>query len=205
MSETESEWEREERQRQRAARRVNRRIRLERLGGLVDDEDIERIATNRLDPTTAVQRITAWSREDGPASVLVILGGVGTGKTFAALAWLAHVRAEYVLEAELVRLSRAAFGPDRARFVQLLEAHALVVDEVGIEPNDTHARVAMMALVDARKALRTVIVGNLTPAQFTERRTDARIRSRLRAYGELVVASGPSLRRDLGLFPLEEP
>ncbi len=192
-------------------RRRRCRAALSELGGILPAADVQLIATDSYEPSRAIELTKDWWNATGNDSaaptMLVLLGRPDTGKTFAALTWLARRaqgKAAYVKEKELCRLSRATFGDEVERYRDLLGTRRLVVDEVDVHNNDAEiARRAFMDIVDERKGggRETIIIGNATKAQLMEWRCDDRIASRLRAYARVEVVVDAPRRRDLGYLP----
>lgn len=177
-------------------------------------------AREKLAPTPAMQVAQNWLTSE--AWGLLMLGGVGRGKSQAA-AWL-HLR----LREEAIRVAQAPGVYERpgdvlwlrARVLQQLPwherekvlgrcapAYGLVVDELGAE--DTNTIQTLSDLLEDRgdQCRHTVITTNLDRASFGERYGD-RLVDRLRAGGLnqrglarwAVEISGESLR---GLSPEE--
>jgi hypothetical protein len=152
----------------------------------------ERVQQPLLD-THAMTTARAWLASD--AWGLLMLGGVGRGKSLAA-AWLwLRLRGLDLAEADALHRQRRGVLWLRARVLQNLEwneradvlrrcavAFGLVVDELGGE--DQRTGEALSDLIEQRgdEQRRTVITTNLEPARFLERYGD-RLVSRLRAGG----------------------
>lgn len=165
-------------------------------------------------------------------TTLILLGPTGVGKTFAAAAGLTErVRVTYrhaqrspwdydVVEParvvpdtppprylrirDVCRLHRSEWGDERKAWEAILEAHTVVVDEIGHEGDLGLATRALYELIDSRLAARTILIGNLSKAQFVggyttatpgAGRYDGRMYDRLREMGALREIGGASLRR----------
>ncbi|MBN4049523.1 ATP-binding protein [bacterium AH-315-N03] len=178
----------------------HRRQLLDNLGPVVLPEDAERIAAGDYDrDADAFVAIRKWG--ESPATVLVLLGPPGTGKSFAATAWVVGrgpYGGKYIKEAELSRLARQAYGPEVAEFRRLMECRNLVVDEVG-EADREHGHALFRQLLDERKALRTILISNMAVKKLLADRGDEKVTQRLEQYGMLRVAR-KRLRPNLGLF-----
>jgi DNA replication protein DnaC len=157
-----------------------------------------RTAESLVDPkeTQALREAKAWT--DGWA--LVLIGGVGSGKTVAA-AWLASdalgkkQTVEWVATLQASRSS--AFGPEsEARERAWMRADLLVVDDAGAEFASDAWRSILAAVLDARwgNNLRTVITSNLKLAELKER-LGARTMDRIAQDGRVVACGDVSLRR----------
>lgn len=160
------------------------------------------------DPATtqavvAVQQALQWRGVRGVRQplVLVVLGPVGTGKS-VALGWaVTHhgYTARHVAAPDLPgRVDHSAMRETRERLVRV---DLLAVDEVGTEDKPATVLDLVLDRYNAGKA--TLLAGNVTKAQFAERYTDGRLRSRLarqQADGQpvLVVLAGEDLRQRRG-------
>jgi DNA replication protein DnaC len=189
----------QEREEQAAARdrAVEHRNRL-RASGLAESRcgwTLDKLDT--LGRSRVVDVLAVWARHADPDPLAVLLmGGVGTGKTTAAAAALverAHVSpVQWVDAHRLIRDLQAGFGtPQRESAQRLLDggknAPALVVDDLDKVRPTEYAAEAIFALVDSREAHRRplLITTNLRlaelaakwPAPFGEA-----IGSRLRGY-----------------------
>ena len=126
--------------------------------------------------------------------LLVLVGDVGCGKTYAAAHWLWYAKHEApasirrrvgprrFLEAPL--LVDVPFA-DRAEFGQSL---ALVVDDCGTEKDFLRNDLAQIFVQRYRNALPTVLTTNLSEADFREH-YGKRFFDRMREVGQFVVVS----------------
>ncbi len=146
--------------------------------------------------TPAVAAVRSIGGERGPDGILVLAGGVGTGKTVAAVSWLLEHhrwRPLFVTANKFESLSRY----DRAFRAQWESAGALVLDDLGMEYLDNKGN--FLANLDELIAhyhanLRgLVITTNLTAAAFKERYSE-RIVSRIREAGRFVNIAGSDRR-----------
>lgn len=128
--------------------------------------------------------------------IRILAGGVGSGKTLAAIRWLAEhggSRPVFLRVSEFETVSRY----DREARAQWKGATALVFDDLGAEYADAKGNFLadLDELIDvyAGRFARLIITTNLTPAQFKERYL-ARILSRLRANARWKSLQGADRR-----------
>lgn len=147
----------------------------------------------------AVQRAMAWRDARGARQplVLVVLGPVGTGKSVALGHAIAHHErnARHVIAPDV--LPRASYSELRAARAKMVAVDLLAIDEIGTEEKPTVVLDMILDRYNAGKA--TIIAGNVTKEQFSDRYADDRLRSRLgrqQADGQnvLVVLTGSDLR-----------
>lgn len=128
-------------------------------------------------------------------SLLVLAGGVGTGKTVAA-AWLLDQWGGVFLKAIEVATAGAY---DHEFWSDLRATLALVIDDVGTEPRDEKGWAAanFAALLDYRydHQRKTILTTNLTAERFRTVYGDARTLDRLREAGAFIAIPGESLRQ----------
>jgi hypothetical protein len=204
---------------ERAQRRELRVQALASSGLHLPDEDRRLVLSGRLDRTkVACATVATWARgapKPGQPTVgctpgiLVLCGGVGTGKTLAAAWWLSHVRGRALTIHEAVRVytrwKRATYKPEQAEeaLERIARIDCLVLDELGQE-SDSDAETAREVLhwiVDRRQSARrrTLIITNLTSsdlgARFVRGDYDGRTADRLKAHGQVVEVAGESMRR----------
>jgi hypothetical protein len=127
----------------------------------------------------------------GTAVITVLAGNPGTGKTLAACEWLMNRgRGFFVKTASLARI-------DRAHMPKLLDAEALVLDDLGMEYLDAkgHLLSLLDELIDHRYDARLpiVITSNIDENVFRSR-YGVRVVDRIRESGRFVVIGGTSLR-----------
>lgn len=161
-----------------------------------------------LTATEATAIITEW--EAAPALwCLLLMGGVGCGKSTAAGAHLAKEARKksrwapvWVRAVEASRMS--AFGQEaEERFKVWRCAAVLVVDDLGTELMTPTWQQALDDILDYRyeHSLRTVLPTNLRAADFKARYGE-RISDRIRQDGMVRELSGGSLRRLSGEAPM---
>lgn len=150
-------------------------------------------AQQPLRDTHAMATARAWL--SSTAWGLLMLGGVGRGKSLAA-AWLwLRLRELDLVEADTVHRQRRGVLWLRARVLQNLEwteraevlrrcatSYGLIVDELGGEDQRTGEAVSDLIEQRGDEQRRTVITTNLEPPRFLERYGD-RLVSRLRSGG----------------------
>lgn len=210
-----------------------RRRRLEALAPPLDRDGWRRLLAGDIEPSASLRRIGAWDAEPHPAGFLGLLGATGVGKTFGAVWWLVghrlpdpasvdpdderavedltyqaqwaggYVPGAYVHAAELTRLSRHRFGEEAARFLAILDAERLIVDELGSGAPGPEDREMFFRLVDARlrPGRRTVLIGNLSAERLLtvyagrgSAHEDARLLDRLRGGAAWTSVGGRSRR-----------
>lgn len=188
-----AEEEREKNQGQEVDRQL-RRGRMERGGvparvmPLMDEPEA----------TQAVQAVIRFLHPDNPRTLLVLAGGVGTGKTVAACWAIGHDGGKFEKAIELVR--HGLFEPEY--WEGLKRAQLLVVDDLGTEPRDEkgYAAANLDALLDYRYDAQrpTILTTNLAKPDFELRYcagTGIRTLDRLKEVGTFVGLSGGSMRK----------
>lgn len=131
---------------------------------------------------------------------LVLLGGVGTGKTSEAFAaWRAVVTGtkrpgQWVTVPDLLEGMRPG-RPERVDFTTLQRCPLLLVDDLAAERESEWTTEVLYRLLDYRYAwcLPTVITSNVPPAEVRAKLGD-RIASRLNGMGRTVTLDGPDRR-----------
>jgi DNA replication protein DnaC len=148
-----------------------------------------------LQETPAVAATRAWL--GGGKTFLVLEGGVGVGKTYAAADFAASPGGLFVKADALARLS--AF--DIEGWERIYRAPRLAIDDLGTERLDEKgwALGAILACIDRRydDAARTVITTNLSLDAVRERygKDGGRLFDRLREAAEWVQLAGTSMRK----------
>lgn len=182
------------------------------------DEDRRMVLAGTLDRTKpSCVAVATWARgapKPGQPTVgctpgiLVLCGGMGTGKTVAAAWWLSHVRGRALTIHEAVRIfsrwKRATYKPEEAEAAleRLARIDCLMLDELGQESDADadYARELLHWIVDRRQSARrrTLIVTNLSAAdlrdRFVRKVYDGRTGDRLKAHGQIVQVPGESMR-----------
>lgn len=145
------------------------RARMDSLGLPIAPLELYEDVVRRAVPSVQATKIAGdWLR--GPRRALVLLGGMGLGKTVSAglcasqfFRWGKTVA--YVEEPEFVRLSERRTQKHEALLEVLLEANLLILDELGTSKADPVAvREAVSSAFNARIGLpgsRMVFLGNL--------------------------------------------
>lgn len=165
---------------QRAHEETNRRVRVERMCAYgVPRRVAELVVSPDFDRDAIPVRAVRDRRSDG---VVVLSGGVGIGKTAAAVWWQLHhggTRPAFVRASEV----EAAGRYDRTLRARWTEASSLVLDDLGMEYSDAPGNLAAVLdeLVDLYHADRRtlVVTTNLLADDFRER-YGARVTSRIR-------------------------
>jgi DNA replication protein DnaC len=144
--------------------------------------------------TDAIRHVRTWLGTETPC--LILCGGVGTGKTYAAM-WAARERwGEFVPAQHLPRRVDPWKHEAETSKPLRLDAPLIVVDDLGAEADETRFHQALFAIVNARNASdrRTLITTNLAIPQIRPRYGD-RIADRLNAMAKAVQLKGASLRK----------
>ena len=160
---------------------------------------IDPVRADRLRDVPALAHVRRF-RDDppgGPKSILLLLGGVGAGKT-TATAWLAAEvggsRPGLVRAGELERAGR--YDRELAAWIQ--DRTLLVVDDLGVEYQDSKGafRSLLDELIDVAYAHRRkmVITSNLDEQGIADR-VGSRIWSRFAVSAEIAHCGGVDLRR----------
>lgn len=168
---------------------------------LVPDRYIQAVGDKEPTDCEALQRVRIFMRS--PLNVLVLAGGRGNFKTGSACTMLgAAERGQFVHVDELLAVSI----DDKARWAKLLEAPAVVFDDLGDETQDSKGLFvsAFQKLFKAAysKAHKLVVTVNLTAKQFFADPEDggymnARLRDRFEECGEWFDVVGASRRREM--------
>lgn len=188
--------ERQERERRSAGRRQV----LQALRGVpLRDEIKMAIVDGSIGATKAIDATRRW--QSGSKPILLLLGGVGCGKTVAGAYAMARALeagrdAAYAKMRDVAHLYRAGFGDDAKAFEGLLRVSLLVVDELTTERDPELGRAALNEVVDERgsRGRPTMLLANRTKAEIRER-YDARTIDRLREGAVVVELADKSLRR----------
>lgn len=147
---------------------------------------------------SVIADLTAWS-EDPAGRNLVMLGPVGTGKSYAAVAACrpacsAGLGVQFLPVDELLDLLRPG-GPEGALY-DLADIDRLIVDDIGAERETDWTADRLFALINRRwlEELPTIVTSNLEPAAL-EQRVGPRLFSRLVGNDALVLRLSGSDRR----------
>lgn len=186
----------------RARRRDIREAVVERVP--IPAEDARAVVEGTLDNTFAIRATRRWL-DTRPTPWLVLSGGVGSGKTLAAVYAAAELGGAYITAPELVEsFARAARERDEPA---VLRASLLVLDDLGTEDEKPGAFAsALFRLLSHRSRRRTVITTNLPrervldPARYTLRVTERLEHLTTTRDGRslIVELGGRSLRRKVG-------
>jgi DNA replication protein DnaC len=168
----------------------------------VPQKDIVAIAAGTLQDNRPMRLVQEFDQRS--ASLLVMAGVPGCGKTTAAGWWLATservvatyltlTRPCFITVARLQRLSR--YNDEQMQRIE--KAKRLVIDDLGAEYVDEKGsfQATVDALVNARyeHVLPTIITTNLTADAFKER-YGARVADRIRELGRFVSINATSYR-----------
>lgn len=196
-----SALEREEREAHQRDEVRTRLARLDELAGRLDPdgERAMREALTRQRPpgrTDAMRAVWRWWRaRTEPA--LLLLGGTGRGKTFAAMHLVCMHGGQYVHGAQLARRWES-WRSDRIEDRDPIRASGrlIVVDDLGTEASAARTHAALVELLDQRQTIdrRTVLSLNLSRPELRSYLGDERLLSRLRAISQLHECAGDDLR-----------
>jgi DNA replication protein DnaC len=197
------EWARAEEERAEAEKRaeVDRRAEAKRRTGWIrwakdylPERSCAELYDGKSQHTDAIRHVKAWLESETPC--LILCGGVGTGKTHAAM-WAARERwGEFVPAQHLARRVDPWKHELETTEVLRLDASLVVLDDLGAEADEPRLHQALFALVNARNASdrRTLVTTNLAIPQIRPRYGD-RIADRLNAMAKAMQLKGASLRR----------
>jgi DNA replication protein DnaC len=163
---------------------------------------LDAIVDGSIGSTKAVEIARRWY-DARSKPFLLMLGGVGCGKTVAAACLAVHaqrgeryVRVEYQKMRDVANLYRAGFGDDAKAFDRLLRTGLLIIDELTTERDADLGRAALHEIVDERSArcLPTLLLANRTKAEIRER-YDARTIDRWRESAVVIELADQSMRK----------
>jgi hypothetical protein len=147
-----------------------------------------------IDELRAYEPIDTHARavmRDSTAHVVVLAGGRGTGKSYAAAEWAIGVGARWVTSWELARTRWHDSLADAA-----VRVPYLVVDDV--DPDDVPAHLAGLLLARYERGARTVLTINCEDRAVLARVLGVRMVDRMRPPRGLVAwVAGRSLRADM--------
>lgn len=173
--------------------RANMPFRLERMG--VPALVIEILERSNLE-TPAAKFVTEFLEAD--KSILLLLGGPGTGKTIAAASALIEAPTHssvFVQATDVARLSD--FNVEHAHELdRVTEARFLVLDDLGAEHANDFWVSRLDGIINHRYArkLRTIITSNLDAPRF-KKQYGERIADRIRQVGIVRSCGDKSMRR----------
>lgn len=156
-----------------------------------------------LRPTKPLRSMRRWLARGDVPPILVLSGGMGSGKSVAAAFAVAHQRGGLWRSAsQIARIFAANFGEQYADQQSICNAALLVVDDLGSESQGSKMSGVLLELLEQRKRsariMRTIISTNLGRAEFEKRYPDPRIASRMDAHAGAVAwidCPGADLRR----------
>lgn len=163
--------------------------------------------------TPAIEAVRRWWSSG--LATLVLLGGKGCGKTFAACKCIALQRRDQSTKGYAYapgdlppwwiwtgcKLSTARHlaglkawdDEDRAELKVLTATQLLILDELGLEDGDAERCVGALLSDRIAAEKRTILTANFTPETF-QRRYGERLVSRISGSGLIVSVHGPDLR-----------
>jgi DNA replication protein DnaC len=182
---------------ERQAQREERRRRTEWVDlfkNFLPESSCAELYDGKSQQTDAIRHVKTWLESQTPC--LILCGGVGTGKTHAAI-WAVRERwGEFVTAQNLARRVDPWKHEIESTRLLSLEAPLITLDDLGAEQDDARFGQAFFALVNCRNASdrRTLITTNLTIPQIRPRYGD-RIADRLNAMSKAVQLKGASMRK----------
>ena len=145
-----------------------------------------------------------WERMREKNVGLIFLGGVGTGKSYAACS-IANALCERDIGVKFINFAEVLNDlqccPDRNAYLRkLTEYSLLIIDDFGIQRDTEYANEQLFNLIEQRKNSRKplIVTTNLTLRELRNP-TDTkyeRIYDRILGLGEAVMFEGTSLRQD---------
>lgn len=157
-------------------------------------------------PTPALEAVGRFLGPKDKTPILVLAGGVGTGKTVAAAWGCAFHSGRMVKALDLVRIGLFAEGQDKATLRDLERADLAVIDDVGAEPQDTkgYAYAAFFEAFERRydACAKTILTTNLTMDEFRARYgtgVGVRFWDRIRGDARWIDVPGKSMRERVAL------
>lgn len=181
--------------RDRRHRAQERAARDRAMGALrVTPKDRERIRSGQLEDVPALVHVRGWLESGG--AILVLCGGVGTGKTVAG-AWALWTHGGDGVQSGRLPQRLDPWGDERDRYRPLDQTGLVVLDDLGTEATgNMRWDTAFATFIDDRTATeaKTLITTNLRRQQIRERYGD-RIAERINHVGTAVEIAGESMRR----------
>lgn len=176
---------------------------------LLDSPRLSALVTSELQQTEALRAVADWDRRRG-AWCLLLIGGVGCGKSTAAASHFVEVgvrwleigaslssRARPIWARASEEAGRSAFGAEAdVRRDAFRRSCLLVLDDLGVEMSTNPWSQLVDDVMDYRyqHSGRTVITSNLDPNAFKARYGE-RISDRIRQDGMVRQLSGRSMRK----------
>lgn len=180
------------------ARRARRAEILDREGVPLSEVAMRSVVCELQPHPEACALILRWAAKTDAPRMFACVGEKGLGKTAGAAWWVASTDGRYVKVRELARLHASRHRDDADRFRGYLRAKHLVLDELGAEDDRVTVdgvRACLEEVIDERQTRRTLILGNITSAQFQVRLT-SRASDRWAESGyTLELKAGRSMRR----------
>lgn len=180
------------------ARRARRAEILEREGVPLSEMAHRSVVCELQPHPEACALILRWAANGAAPRMFACVGEKGLGKTAGAAWWVASTDGRYIKARELARLHASRHRDDADRFRGYLRAKVLVIDEVGAEDDRVTVdgvRACLEEVIDERQTRRTLLLGNITSAQFQARLT-SRASDRWAESGyTLELKAGRSMRR----------
>lgn len=135
---------------------------------------------------------------------MILLGGVGTGKTHLSVSLLRHIISEghsgmFISASDLFMTIRESWGDNTTRETigKLTDLDLLVIDEVGVQRGTDNEREIMFSVLNSRyNHMRpTILLSNKTKSDL-QQYIGLRVYDRMKEnHGQILVLNGESQRR----------
>lgn len=173
--------------------RMARSRALEAAEPSLTDEDLRLLISDTADLTAPLRAVHGFM--SSPAPLLVLHGGIGTGKTLAACKAIAMRGGHFVSAMDLAGIFTSYQRIGRKE--ELLQARVLVVDDIGQELDASRLTPILTELINRRRShgRRTIWTSNLSPDDIRLRYADDRLWSRVSQCVQDEGFAGSDLRR----------
>lgn len=202
-----AEEARREEERQKERRRLEERVARLRREGITDRRYLDMTFQRSDAPLDfAESYVRQWPRFEREGLGLLLMGGVGTGKTFAA-ACIANALLDQGVSVRMANIVAVCgclgglYGAQRDACIESLQrVRLLILDDFGAERSSDFVQEQIYNVVEARyrSGKPLVVTSNLTPAQLRGGGGDirfTRVYDRLKEMCHPVELSGDSRRR----------
>ncbi len=165
--------------------------------GRMTDAMVDAVQLEKLTETKFTKAIAAWVAEE-KSPIIMLCGGVGSGKTVAAATVIAQFGGLFITAHRLLRLFSARFQSIDWQD-NVMNANTLVIDDIGRERPTEHADLAsaLVEVLDSRQSWyrRTILTSNLDPTEFTKVYKEQRLHSRIQETAKVVTSNAGDMRR----------
>jgi DNA replication protein DnaC len=195
----EAHREREEDEKRRRAQAADRALEERGISGRLREMTFESYRADTQEQDRALTKCREFSGK--PDGTLVLIGGVGTGKTHLAVAIARETRGTYSTLMRMIRNIRESYRHDSPKSEQQLidwwaECEMLVLDEVGVQHCTEAEQLLAYEILNERyvQELPTVLISNETIAGMGKILGE-RVMDRLAETGQVVAFTWSSYRR----------